>query len=175
MVKLISALAAIVLATSTLANAAPRQTAKGKTGKATVSKSAKRHKPANRAVAKPSTVQRTAPAPIPRSVPAVQRTSTVREPLTARPITPYTAAPAAKLAVVPAHNIKAEELEIKRLKTSIKTAEKAGDWRQAARDRRAMYQLEADVRADKADGQDSLRATRSAKKKSRIPFWGWWR
>jgi hypothetical protein len=175
-VKLISTLAAIVLATSTLANAAPRQTAKGKTGKATVSKSAKRPKPANRPVAKASTVQRTAPAPVQRTgVPAVQRTSALREPLTARPTTAYAAAPAAKAPVVREHNVKAEELEIKRLKGSVKAAEKAGDWRGAARDRRAMYQLEADVRSDKADAQDQLKATRNSKKKSRIPFWGWWR
>jgi hypothetical protein len=159
-VKLISAAAAIVLTTSTLANAAPRQAATGKTGKATVAKSTKPARAAKRPAAKATTVQRTA---------------TVRRPLAGRTTTPTAAAPAAKAAIVKEHDIKAEELEIKRLKTTIKTAEKAGDWRRAARDRRAMYQLEADVRADKQDSQDLLRASRNSKKKSRIPFWGWWR
>jgi hypothetical protein len=168
--KLISALAAIVLTTSTLANAAPRQTAKGKTGKATVSRSAKHAKAAKRPVVKAAAVQRASavrePLPV-RSAP--------REPLPVRTTTPYAVAPVAKTAVLREHDVKAEELEIKRLKTNIKTAEKAGDWRRAARDRRAMYQLEADVRADKKDSQDLLRASKDSKKKSRIPFWGWWR
>jgi hypothetical protein len=170
-VKLISALAAIVLTTSTLANAAPRQTAKGKTGKATVSKSAKHAKPAKRPAAKATTVQRASAVREPLPV----RTSAIREALPVRMTMPYSAAPVAKTAVVREHDVKAEELEIKRLKTNIKTAVKAGDWRHAARDRRAMYQLEADVRADKQDSQDLLRASRSSQKKSRIPFWGWWR
>jgi len=38
-----------------------------------------------------------------------------------------------------------------------------------------MYQLEAHVQADKQDSQDLLRAARNIRKKSRIPFWGWWR
>ncbi len=161
MVKLISAVAvaAIVLATSPLANAAPRQSATGKTGKATVSKSAKAAK-AKRPLAKAT---------------SIQRPTTVRKPLAVRATTPSAVAPAVKPAVVREHDIKAEELEIKRLKTNVKTAEKAGDWRRAARERRAMYQLQADVRADKQDSQDLLRATRNSKKKSRIPFWGWWR
>ena len=74
-----------------------------------------------------------------------------------------------------AHDVKAEELEIKRLKKNVKTAEKARDWYSAALNRRAMYQLEADVRADKHEAQDALRAARNSQKKSRIPFWGWWR
>ena len=172
MVKLISAIVAIVLTTSTLANAAPRQTAKGKTGKATVSKSAKHTKPARRPVAKKAaTVQRASAVREPLPV----RTTAVREALPFRITMPYAVAPVAKTAVVREHDVKAEELEIKRLKTNIKTAEKAGDWRLAARHRRAMYQLEADVRADKKDSQDLLRASRSSQKKSRIPFWGWWR
>jgi len=73
------------------------------------------------------------------------------------------------------HNVKAEELQIKRLKSNVKAAEKAGDWQRASSDRRVMYQLEADVRADKADSRDQLRAASNASKKSRIPFWGWWR
>jgi hypothetical protein len=166
MVRFISAIAAIVLTTATLANAAPRQNATRKTGKATVSKSVKRAKPAKRTVPTATTT-------------AVQRPIAVREPLRqplpVRATTPYAAVPEAKAAIARAHDIKAEGLEIKRLKTNIKAAEKAGDWRLAARDRRAMYQLEADVRADKADSQDQLRATRNTKKKSRIPFWGWWR
>jgi len=168
MVRLISTIAAIVLTTSTLANAAPRQTAKSKTGKATVSKSAKHAKPTRRPAAKPTAVQRT-------SAPINQRTSPPPEPLAVRMTTPYAAAPAAKAAIAREHDVKAEEIEIKRLKTNIKTAEKAGDWRRAAHDRRAMYQLEADVRADKKDSQDLLRASRNDRKKSRIPFWGWWR
>ena len=70
----------------------------------------------------------------------------------------------------------AEELEVKRLKASVKTAQKAGDARRVARDRREMYQLEAHVRADKADMKDAQRhAKAGGKKRSRIPFWGWWR
>ena len=141
MMKLISAVAAILLTTSTLATAAPRKGAVGKTSTATHRKVVKRATPAKRSPAK---------AP--------------------------TAAPAKATVVQPRpHDVRAEEIELKRLKTNVKTAEKAGDWRRAARDRRAMYQLEADVRADKADDKDRQRAARNTKKKSRIPFWGWWR
>ena len=160
MVKLLGAIAAIVLSTSPLATAAPRQGATGKLVRAAVSKSTKAAKPAKRTVAKATTTQRTTP---------------VRRPLPARTTTANAAAPEAKATIVKEHDLKAEELEIKRLKSNIKAAEQAGDWQRASRDRRAMYQLEADVRADKADSQDQLRAARNTKKKSRIPFWGWWR
>ncbi len=52
------------------------------------------------------------------------------------------------------HDVMAEELELKRLKANLKTAEKAGDQRRVSRDRRELYRLEADVRADKADLKD---------------------
>lgn len=70
----------------------------------------------------------------------------------------------------------AEEQQLKRLKANLKTAEKAGDQRRVSRDRRELYRLEADVRADKADLKDQKRqAQAGGKKRSRIPFWGWWR
>jgi hypothetical protein len=171
-VKLVSALAAIVLATSTLAVAAPRHSAAGKTARAARSKSVKSAQPAKRSVSKARS-QKT----------AVRKTTAIRKtPAIQKTTFPTTALDAEKREVKAAvivperpHDLKAEELEIKRLKTNVKAAEKAGDWRRAARDRRTMYQLEADLRADKADQQDQLRAARNVKKKSRIPFWGWWR
>jgi len=76
----------------------------------------------------------------------------------------------------PKHDLMAEEQALKRLKADIRTSEKAGDWRRVSRDRREMYRLEADVRADKADMNDDKRGAKyGVRKKSRIPFWGWWR
>lgn len=164
MVKLISAMAAIVMATSTLASAAPRQGAVGKTRRPAHAKAAKPAQPAKRSVAKARYHTPTAVG----TTTAVPKTTAVRK----------AAVNAEKRDVEAAivkertHDLGAEEREIKRLKTNLKAAEKAGDWRRAARDRRVMYQLEADVRADKADNKDQRRANT---KKSRIPFWGWWR
>ena len=173
MVKLISAIAAIVLATSTLASAAPRQSAVGKTARAAHAKAAKpaaKRSAAKAKSAKTPAVRKT----IART--AVGRPTAVRTtPVRTASINSEKREVKAEIAPERLHDRPAEEREIKRLKSNVKAAEKAGDWRRAARDRRVMYQLEADVRADKADDKDQLRAATNVRKKSRIPFWGWWR
>src|SRR5262245_4606142 len=134
MLKLISAIAAMVLATSTLASAAPRQGAAGRTARAPQSKVVKSGKPAaKRSVSKARSLVSAG-----RKTAAVPTTIPIRR-TTALSTTAVTAGPReAKAEIVPArpHDLKAEELEIKRLKTNVKAAEKAGDWRRAARDRR---------------------------------------
>lgn len=162
MVKLISAIAAIVLATSTLASAAPRQGTVGRTGRPAHAKAVKHGKSAKRSVAKARYQKTTATA---------VRPTAVRKPA----VNAEKGEVKAEIVSQRTHDLRAEELEVKRLKTNLKAAEKAGDWPRAARDRRVMYQLEADVRADKADNRDRQQAARDVKKKSRIPFWGWWR
>ena len=165
MAKLISSIVAIVLATATLATAAPRQGAVRKSGTAARAKAVKPSKPAYRKARK--------------TVPAKYRTTTAApRPATTVPKPIVTAQkPVVQEDVRYAkHDVNAEEQALKRLKSNIKTSEKAGDWRRVSRDRREMYRLEADVRADKADLKDDKRnATSGVKKRSRIPFWGWWR
>jgi hypothetical protein len=171
MAKLISSIVAIVLATATLATAAPRQGAVRKSGTAARSKTVKPSKPATRKARKavPAKYRRTTTAPKP--------VATIAQP----PVAQYPIARPQKLAVTetianPKHDLMAEEQALKRLKADIKTSEKAGDWRRVSRDRREMYRLEADVRADKADMNDDKRGAKyGVRKKSRIPFWGWWR
>ena len=165
MTKLISSIVAIVLATATLATAAPRQGTVRKTGTAARAKAVKPSKPANRVARK-----RAVPAKYRKTTTAPKPATTVHRPLvTARP-------PAVTETITNTrHDVMAEELELKRLKANLKTAEKAGDQRRVSRDRRELYRLEADVRADKADLKDQKRQAKAGKKRSRIPFWGWWR
>jgi TolB-like protein len=201
--KFISVVAAMVLATSTLAHAAPRQKTVGKARRAVHAKAVTSSTPARRSVVKArfktTTVRNTPAARKPPAVrktsPAVRNTSAVPN-VTVVPnatvvpniavvpkttLVPKTTVPLVntelKAGVVEkgTHNVKAHELQIKRLNSNVKAAEKARDWKRASSDRRVMYQLEADVRADKADSRDQLRAASKASKKSRIPFWGWWR
>jgi hypothetical protein len=165
MAKLISSIVAIVLATATLATAAPRQGAVRKSGATARSKTVKPSTPASRKARKvvPAKYRKTTAVPKPAT--------TAQNPIV-RP---------QKLAVTenipaPKHDLMAEEQELKRLKADIKTAQKAGDARLLSRDRRELYRLEAEVRADKADMKDNARGAKSgARKRSRIPFWGWWR
>ena len=165
MAKLISSVVAIVLATATLATAAPRQEAVRKPGTAARAKAVKPSKPAYRKAHK--------------TVPAKYRTTTAApRPATTVPKPIVTAQkPVVQEDVRYAkHDVNAEDQALKRLKSNIKTSEKAGDWRRVSRDRRELYRLEADVRADKADMKDDKRGTKSgSRRRSRIPFWGWWR
>ena len=169
MTKLISSIVAIVLATATLATAAPKQSTVRKSGTAARAKVVKTSKPANRVVrrkAAPAKYRRAATAPRPAPKPA---TPAYRPLVTAHP-------PAFTETIAPArHDVMAEEQQLKRLKSDLKIAEKAGDQRRVSRDRRELYRLEADVRADKADLEDQKRLANGGKKRSRIPFWGWWR
>ena len=168
MAKLISSIVAIVLATATLATAAPRQGTVRKSGTAARAKSVKPSKPAYRKARKPVPAKyrktTTAAAPKPATTTTVPKPIvTVQKPF----VQDFSYA---------RHDVNAEEQALKRLEANIKTSEKAGDWRRVSRDRREMYRLEADVRADKADLKDDKRATKSGvRKRSRIPFWGWWR
>jgi uncharacterized protein with von Willebrand factor type A (vWA) domain len=165
MAKLISSIVAIVLATATLANAAPRQSAVRKSAAAARSKTVKPSTPASRKARK--------------VVPAKYRKTTVVSkpaPSAQNPIVRPQKLAVAENVTPPRHDLMAEEQELKRLKANIKTAQKAGDARRLSRDRREMYRLEAEVRADKADMKDDARGAKSgARKRSRIPFWGWWR
>jgi len=165
MVRLISGTAAIIFATATLASAAPRQGVPSRPSTAARAKTVKPLKSANRKARKtvpPTYRKRTAPT----------KPATFAPKPFVRPQTPA----AAETVAIAKHDPMAEELEVKRLKASVKTAQKAGDARRVARDRREMYQLEAHVRADKADMKDAQRhAKAGGKKRSRIPFWGWWR
>ena len=165
MAKLISSIVAIVLATATLATAAPRQGAVRKSATAARARTVKPSKPANRKVRK--------------AVPATYRKTTAStKPATTAPkpfVRPQGPAVTETIAIA-RHDPMAEEQELKRLKVSLKTAQKAGDVRRVLRDRREMYQLEAHVRADKADMKDQQRTAKAGgRKRSRIPFWGWWR
>jgi hypothetical protein len=175
MAKLISSIVAIVLATATLATAAPRQNAVRKSGTAARAKTVKPSKPATRKARKavPAKYRRTTTAPKPATIaPSTLARNTVAQNPIARPQTPA----AAETIANSKHDVMAEEQALKRLKADIKTSEKAGDWRRLSRDRREMYRLEADVRADKADMKDDKRGAKyGVRKKSRIPFWGWWR
>lgn len=165
MAKLISSIVAIVLATGTLATAAPRQGAVRKSGTAARAKAVKPSRPAYRKARK------TVAAKYRTTTAATKPVTTVPKPIvtTQKPFVPE----AVRYAK---HDVNAEEQALKRLKANLKTSEKAGDWRRVSRDRREMYRLEADVRADKADMKDDKRATKSGvRKRSRIPFWGWWR
>jgi hypothetical protein len=163
--KLISAVAAIVFATATLAGAAPRQGATGRAGTASQAKTVKAVRPAS----KPPTrkARKAAPAKYRRTTaaqkPMVKAQSRVIKEVVKEDVRNTK------------HDLKAEEQELKRLRSNLKTAQKAGDLQRVSRDRREIYRLEADVRADRADIQDEGRAARTAKKRSRIPFWGWWR
>jgi hypothetical protein len=165
MAKLISSIVAIVLATATLATAAPRQGVVRKSGTAARARAVKPSKPAYRKA------RRTVPAKYRATTAAPKPATTVPKPIvTAQKPVVQEEVRYAK------HDVNAEEQALKRLKANIKTSEKAGDWRRASRDRREMYRLEADVRADKADMKDDKRNTKSGvRRRSRIPFWGWWR
>jgi len=166
MAKLISSIVAIVLATATLATAAPRQRVVRKSGTAARAKAVKPSKPAYRKARKTVAANyrpTTAAAPKPATT-VPKPFITTQKPLVQEDVR------------YAKHDVNAEEQALKRLKSNIKTSEKAGDWKRVSRDRREMYRLEADVRADKADLKDDGRGTKSGvKKRSRIPFWGWWR
>ena len=166
MAKLISSIVAIVMATATLATAAPRQGAVRKSGTAARAKAVKSSKPAYRKARK-------------TAVPAKYRTTTAApKPATtvSKPIVTIQKQVVPEGVSYAKHDVNAEKQALERLKSNIKISEKAGDWRRVSRDRREMYRLEADVRADKADLKDDKRNTKSGvRKRSRIPFWGWWR
>jgi hypothetical protein len=165
MAKLISSIVAIVLAMATLASAAPRQGAVRKSGTAARAKAAKPSKPAYRKARK------TVPAKYRTSTAAPRPATTVPKPIVTaqKPVVQEDVSYAK-------HDVNAEEQALKRLKANVKTSEKAGDWRRVSRDRRELYRLEADVRADRADMKDDKRGTKSGvRRRSRIPFWGWWR
>jgi hypothetical protein len=172
MVRLISGIAAIVLATSTLVSAAPRHSVPGKTTTASRAKTMKAAKPAHRKARKAAPAKYRKATVAPKAVTTAPRpATTAQKPLVSAPKPAFT-----ESIVTARHDVTAEEQELKRLKASVKTSQKAGDWRRASRDRREMYRLEADVRADKADMKEQQRSARSGgKKRSRIPFWGWWR
>ena len=118
MAKLISSIVAIVLATATLATAAPRQGAVRKSGTAARARTVKPSKPAHRKVRKP--------------VPAKYRTTTAPTkpaPIAQTPVAQYPIARPQKLAVAedianPKHDLMAEEQALKRLRADIKTSER---------------------------------------------------
>ena len=165
MTKLISGIAAILFATATLASAAPRQAVTSKSSTAVRAKTVKSSKPANRKARKA----------VP---PKYRKATTARKPATIapRPVVKAFTPAVTETITIAKHDPMAEEQQLKRLKTDLKAAQKAGDARRVSRDRREMYRLEAELRADKADIKDQKRLARTGgKKRSRIPFWGWWR
>jgi hypothetical protein len=151
MTKLISTVAAVVFAMSTAAAAAPGQ---GAMGKAAEKASAKADKPAKTDTAgkgkyKATTGHKTANKAQKRAAKADFKDDK--------------------------RDLKADQQELKRLRADLKAAQKAGDWQRVSRDRRAIYRLEAEIRADKADLKDDKREAKSVAKNRRTPLRPWWR
>src|SRR5262245_31025100 len=140
MIKLISTTAAVMFAAVALADAAPRQGTANKAGKTAQVKAVKTTaKPANRRVAR---AKYRRPAAAQKAAVKVQRPVVKPETTVAPAAVKTTFAPVAvKSTVAPVairsvrHDLNAEEVELKRLKSDVKASQKAGDWRRVARDR----------------------------------------
>lgn len=147
MTRLISTVAALVFAMSTLAAAAPSQGAMGRAAEKAGAKAEKAGKS--------------------KSARGERRARGARDDRGIRDQRRYYRydAKAAK------RSLKADEKELKWYRSNLRAAERSGDWRRAARYRSAIARLEREISVERATIRDRDRNSRNQGTR----LWPWWR